>query len=270
MMSIFFDENKELNKWCKKGEAFLQLGKIEEAQSEFKEALKIKKDFVRARYGIARCYYKAWLSAQMAMREEEQQKGLIFLKMEGALDLLNLTKRAIKEYEILLQKEPDLADAHAELADLLEDIGRGREAVEHWQTALQLDPLCPLANLCLGRVDKHQDNFEAAIAKFKAGLRKDPSDYRLHFELGDALFKSGKKAESISHFQKSIRLKPDYIDALFNLGTAYSDLGNMSKALSIFKKFLKVEPYSRDAMHIREIFPELKQYQSKLNQMQKK
>jgi tetratricopeptide (TPR) repeat protein len=259
-MSIFFDENKELNKWCKKGAEFLQQGKIEEAQSKFKKALKIKKDFIRARYGIARCYYKALLSAQMAMSEEQQQKGVTFLKMEETFDLLNLTKRAIKEYEILLQKQPDLADAHAELADLLESIGKRREAVEHWHTALQLDPLCPLANLCLGRGDKHQDNFEAAIAKFKEGLRKDPSDPRLHFELGDALFKSGKKAKSISHFQKAISLKPDYTDALFNLGTAYSDLGNRSKALSTFKKFLKVEPYSRDAMHIREIFPELKQY----------
>ena len=56
-MSIFFDENKEPNKQCKKGEEFLQQGKIEEAQSEFKKALKIKEDSIRARYGLARCYY---------------------------------------------------------------------------------------------------------------------------------------------------------------------------------------------------------------------
>jgi len=260
MMPIVFDENKELNKRCKKGEEFLQQGKIEEGLSEFKKALKIKKDFIRAQYGIARCYYKAWLSAQRAMDEEQKQKGVTFLKMDAISDLFNLTKRAIDEYEILLQKQPDLADAHAELADLLESLGKKREAVEHWHTALQLNPSSPLANLCLGRSDKHQGNFEAAIAKFKAGLNKDPSDYRLHFELGDALFKSGKKAESISHFQKAVSLKPDYTDALFNLGTAYLDLGNRSEAVSTFKKFLKVEPYSRDAMYIREKFPELKHY----------
>lgn len=250
------DKLQMVQSHCNRGNQYLEQGQIDAAQAEFQAALEIDSSSVEAHYGLARCYYRAWLAVNIAF--EDGPKSFYRIHHGDEMQaIFDLSKRAIREYELVLRVKPDLADAHAELGDLY-GIKDPKKAIQHWRTALQLDPGCALANWCLGNLDMNEGRLEEAIAKYRKAIQRDNTKHRYWIDLGLAYYKNGNALQSISAFKKAIELKPDYADALFNLGTAYLDIGKKVEAMDAFRKFLQIEPISFYAMKLRELFPELR------------
>jgi tetratricopeptide (TPR) repeat protein len=240
---------------CNRGNQYLEQGRIEAAQAEFQAALDLDSNSVDAHYGLARCYYRAWLSANIAIDDGSLQN--FFIPSDEVQAILRLPERAIKEYELVLRLQPNLAEAHAELGDLY--LTRDPEkSIQYWQTALRLDPGCALANWCLGNVDMKDGRIEEAIAKYRKGVQRDNTKHRYWFALGQAYYESSNALQAISAFKKAVELKPDYADALYNLGTAYLNIGKKAEAMAAYRKFLRLEPNSLYAMSLLEKFPELR------------
>jgi tetratricopeptide (TPR) repeat protein len=86
-----------------------------------------------------------------------------------------------------------------------------------------------------------------AIASFRAGLDRAPSDPSLHLNLGTALFLSGDAEHARPEFETAVRLSPGYARAHFALGLIEAERGNAAAAIDRFSDAVKFDPAFIDA-----------------------
>ncbi len=79
-------------------------------------------------------------------------------------------------------------------------------------------------------------------ALMRGRLKKYPSDFTAHFNLGAALESAGKLKEAVSHYQTALRARPDAVIAHNNLGTAFQTMGNLEAAISHYRQAAQLEP----------------------------
>lgn len=92
-----------------------------------------------------------------------------------------------------------------------------------------------------------QKNYESASSKFMEAAKLNDRDFAAHYNLGNALYKSGKFEEAKAEFEKAEKLSttiPDKKAALYNLGNAYMQKNDSKKAAELYKQALKQDPYN--------------------------
>lgn len=75
-------------------------------------------------------------------------------------------------------------------------------------------------------------------------VKKRPGNARGHYNLGNALKKTGKVKEANEHYRRAILLKPDYAEAYYNLALNLGDEGRIEEAISYYRQALKLKPDS--------------------------
>ena len=107
-----------------------------------------------------------------------------------------------------LELDPELADAHNVLANILQGEGRLDEAIEHYRNAL----------------------------KFSA------DNAVVHVNLGNALSRKGRLAEAVGCYREAARLDPALVDAYLNLGSVHGLTGAYDEALRCYDTILRIQP----------------------------
>jgi len=96
----------------------------------------------------------------------------------------------------------------------------------------------------LGGVLTNSTNAEEAAKKvdnLRAQLKVNPDDYRLHYELGNALYDAGDVNGSISAYRKSIEINPKFVKAYVNLGETLREHGDGQEAIDMLEKALSID-----------------------------
>jgi len=86
---------------------------------------------------------------------------------------------------------PDYVNAHTNMANLLDESGRGEEAIAHYREAIRLDPTHVLARVNLAVTLARAGRLGEAIAELEAALRLDPGN-----EAARKMLEEMKKARS--------------------------------------------------------------------------
>ena len=102
-----------------------------------------------------------------------------------------------------------LADAHVELARLLERERRTAEAETHYATALQLAPDHATAHAQLGLLFARTERLDDAARHLREAVRLSPADASAHANLGNVLLLQGQPREALEHYEAALRLRPD-------------------------------------------------------------
>lgn len=90
---------------------------------------------------------------------------------------------------------------------------------------------------------KEEGELDAAEALLKKGLKIEPKNTELCFELGVLYDKKGRTDAAIEQMKRVIELDPDHADALNYLGYTYADQGiHLEKAEELVRKALKHKP----------------------------
>lgn len=90
-------------------------------------------------------------------------------------------------------------------------------------------------------------NYDAASSKYMEAVKSNDKDFTAHYNLGNALYKTGKYEEAKAEYQKAERLSqtiPDKAAALYNLGNAHMQDNDSKKAAEYYKQALKQDPYN--------------------------
>jgi VWFA-related protein len=139
---------------------------------------------------------------------------------------------AEKYYRRAIETDPDLEEAHLRLGRVLQQ--RGGERVEEaarelaWSIEHSSDPyLLYLANLFLGDLHKSNDDFNAAVACYRAAVESEPRWQTAYVSLSYALRANGDRSEARRVMQRAMRLPvdaPRYIDGyrLYVLGQLHN------------------------------------------------
>lgn len=105
-----------------------------------------------------------------------------------------------------LDSRPDDPLLHCELAGLLHNAGRGAEAAEHFQRAIELDPTFRRAWYNLGCVWNELGCEADAIPCFRRSLELEPAHAPSHHNLGQSLFNLGDTDGAIEQYRQAIAL----------------------------------------------------------------
>jgi tetratricopeptide (TPR) repeat protein len=157
-----------------------------------------------------------------------------------ASDARRVLQEAIARHDVTR----DSADFGAQynLGAMLQARGATREALEHYDAAVALQPADPIANNALGGALLALGRASEAISPLLMAVKGKPNYFAAHYNLGNAYASLGDFDQAIGHFQEAAKLKPDDSMAEANLGAALAEKGEFEKAKTHFERALKLDP----------------------------
>ncbi len=133
----------------------------------------------------------------------------------------NDLETAAKEYELVLSKNPQFAEAYMNLGIVYHQQGRYREAVKVLQTASSLKPDLLGAQVFLG-VDKYMvQDFRGAMGVLEKALKLHPADRQAGIYLGSVYLALDEPEKAARQLRRTVKYYPDDIELLYRLGVAY-------------------------------------------------
>ena len=200
------------------GKALQAAGRIEEAQAEFKAAVKLEP-------GSA----DAWLN------------------LADFLQSVGHTLGVRKCLQLALNHVPESLHLNNRLVKVLIEIGDIEAASQQVEKALYLNPNSEVSLCYLGIVRKYQGRIAEAVGAYQRAITINPTHPEIHYNLGDAL-KDRDLAGAEMAFRAALTLRPDYAEALDSLGICDFFKGNFADALDKFDRALHLKPGFRRAI----------------------
>jgi tetratricopeptide (TPR) repeat protein len=189
----------------------MKKGRKDEAITEFREAIRLKKNFAEAHCSLGAALYD-----------------------KGHLDA------AIAESREAIRLKHDYAEAHSNLGAALYDKGQRDAAIAEYREALRLKKDLASAHNNLGRALVDKGRLDEAIPEFHEAIHLE-NDAVAHNNLGAALATKGQIEKAIAAFREAIRLRKDYADAHDNLGMALRDTGQLEEAIAAFREAVRLQ-----------------------------
>jgi tetratricopeptide (TPR) repeat protein len=219
---------------------------LEESIHFFEEAINTDPKFAPAYVGLANAYDSLGLVFVGAPPLETRAKVIEEAKKALELDpqladahalLADAYRKQWKwtesaaEYKRALELSPNNADAYAGFADWLLCQGRVAEAVDWAERARELDPLVPATNLAwiLFQARRYDD----AARELHATLAITPDDPTALWFLGFVLVANGKPGDAIPVLEKAVSVSHGSPGAKGVLVRAYASAGRRKDALRL-------------------------------------
>ncbi len=192
------------------------------AITHYEKAIEMQPDFAAAYAGLSR----AWLD-----------RGVW-----GALPFREV-KRRVKQYaERAAELDPNLAEAHVELAQLAYAFDWDwRRAERELYRAVELDPNSVDVHSRFGQLYMILGRFPEAVREAARAVELDPMSALERSALGRVLFRARRYEESIQQFQRSIELDPQNFAPISRLADVYDILGRHREAIATREKSLTIE-----------------------------
>jgi Flp pilus assembly protein TadD len=159
----------------------------------------------------------------------EYKKGLTLLAGKKSDD-------AIKQFNVVLQKNPGHAAAYEGLGRAFFQKQYYGFAEKHFRKALELNPSLWKSRNFLGNIYDYQAKYEKAIQEYKNALALKPKNGVLYNNLGVSYSLARKHVKAVDAFNKALSVKYTKSKVYNNLGLALANLGRYAEALESFKK----------------------------------
>ena len=154
----------------------------------------------------------------------------------------NKWEEATVAYEKAIELAPDFGEAYGDLAAAYFNLGKPAEAVTAGEKGIELNPEYAMSYNNLAVVYGSQGNLDQAINLLTQAIEVDPDCADAHYNLGYAYEGLGQPQDAVAEYQEAIRADPDYADAYENMGSVYAQQGQLDEAISWWQKTLEIEP----------------------------
>ncbi|MBU2490819.1 MAG: tetratricopeptide repeat protein [Proteobacteria bacterium] len=238
------------------GGVLVQLGRLEQAEKTFREALAARPEYSEAMLNLG-------LVLALAHSGRSQEAGDLFKAVLGKdsgnlFALLNMgdlasaggdAVTAAGYYERAVLAAPDSARAHESLGRVLAALGRDEAAREHLALALSLAPGLSTAREALTELAKKRALLDSETSRVREALARRPDDPRLHNRLGNLFQGAGDLATAARHYRDAVEADPGFAEGWSNLGNLSMARGDFSTAREFFSRALSAEPDNIPALY---------------------
>ncbi len=152
------------------------------------------------------------------------------------------TREAIAAFQEALRLNPQLAEAHNNLANILQDNGMFAEAILGYRHALQLNPGVADFHYEYGNALRATGQLPQAEAAYREALHLDPDHLEARCNLGRAVHAQGRPEEAIAWFRAALAGDPEWVDPLVDLGNALKESGRDSEAAAAYREVVQRKP----------------------------
>ena len=166
------------------------------------------------------------VSAATAGRQGQDQSVEALFRAGVAAQQRGDLQGAVEAYRQAIEKDPRLAEAHANLGAVLARLGNYEQAVASYERALSLNPKLNAARVNLGLAHYRAGALAAAAAAFQAAHAADPALLQVRQLLGLVLVETGRDDEAVPHLEASLLASPREPALLFALGRVYTKRGD--------------------------------------------
>ncbi len=212
------------------------------AGADFLERFKIPRfDYAAAGFALICClgiltwretgYWKNSVTLFSRTIELTGDNELAYLDYGAALASEGRLEEAVKLYEGLVGRAPNLPDIQTNLGMILELQGKNAAAIPHFNEALRADPEHPEAHNGLGAALEAGGRLQEAEAHFLEALRVRPDFPEARYNLGCVLAAQGKLQLAAGQLREALRLRPNYPEAHEKIALVLAGLGELEEAL---------------------------------------
>ena len=213
-----------------KGACYADLGQLDVAVTNYKEAITIKPDYAKAHFNLA-----------------------------GSLHDLGQLETAVQSYQKAIEIEPGYAEAYNNLGNVFQELKQANSAVQSYKKALEIKPDYVAAQYSLGNTFMELGQLEEAVKSYKAALKLKPDFVEAINNLGIAFYKLQQMDDAIRSYERAITLDPDFADAHNNIGIVFSELGQLDEAIMSYKAAITLQfDYAEAHYNLGLIFHDLK------------
>ena len=145
-------------------------------------------------------------------------------------------------YRLILQADPDHAEALQLLGVIASQMGQHEMAVEHISRAIGLNGKVTAFHNNLGEAYRALGRIPEAAACYRRALKLEPNDAVACNNLGVVLNSQGRSDEAIDCYRRALNSKPNYAEAHNNLGNAFKAKGQLDEAVACFRRALNLKP----------------------------
>ena len=137
---------------------------------------------------------------------------------------------------------PGDAEAHRNLGDALQGIGRLDEAVASYGRSLEINPLDPETYNNLGNARRGLGRLQEAVTSYRQALSYKPEFAEAHGNLGNALRGLGHLDLAVASYRRALEVEPCNPAACNNLGNALLELKELDAAVVSYRRALEINP----------------------------
>ena len=223
---------------------------LQKAIEQFKLATDRDPNYALAFVGLADCYavlneYAGTPSSETIPQSRSYAERALSLDNQLAEPHATLGQvnnqvweyaEAEREYKRAIELNPNYPTGYHWYSILLKDLGRIDEASKMINRAHELDPLSSVISVNVSRMYQIQNNHEASIENSLKIIELDPNFGPAYQYLGLSYLKQGRSAEAITALKKAVELTGESSIALGDLGYVYAATGKRTEALTIIGK----------------------------------
>jgi TolB-like protein/DNA-binding winged helix-turn-helix (wHTH) protein/Flp pilus assembly protein TadD len=197
---------------------------IEESIRYFEGAIKKDPAFAPAYVGLASAY---------------RRLGAVFVGVPST----ETRPKVISAAQKALELDPELAEAHARLADIYQEWFRWSDAEAEYKRALELKPNDAVTHLAFAYWLVAHGRTEEAIAWCRRARELDPLGIS-SYGLGSILFYSRRYDEAVDELRSALAVRPDDGVVLWYLGFALMAKSQPEEAIPVLEKTVSVSDRS--------------------------
>ncbi|MGD9581649.1 MAG: tetratricopeptide repeat protein, partial [Vampirovibrionia bacterium] len=220
------------------GYFFKAAGNIEEAISQFKEAVKLsffKSGKSRIALGVS--------IIQKARKSNQKLKDVVSGLAHFILGVLLLASDKKSVNLILHSTAEELKVFRFKtLGYVLETLGLKAMAFNHYEKALTHVSAKEIFYDILGDVQRKRTNYIIAADYYRKAISFNPTKKEYYFKILSVLDEEIDTKEIIYHYKSLCNLEPENDSLLYNLGHTYLEDKNYFGAIETFKKAIKIQP----------------------------
>ena len=179
----------------------------------------------------------------------EEEKDLEFQLLKGKYFLKNKAYHAaLSQFQLVLEKEPDLPLAHYYKALSYLAGGQNKLGEKSLIKSLTLNPIFTEAELALADIYFKNERYDIALEHADRIKSREPENYRPHLITANIYLAQGEYSKAQENYHNTQFLYPEALSPQYYLARIYKFSGETEKSLQTYKTLLEKDPQLADVV----------------------